>query len=139
MKTNKKYWEILGRNERVLPEGYEERQHFMETLFIIRRLAKKHQRFAEMECNGVGFVRGTTYYAGKIDEYARREYGYSVRSAYTVPGSEETIFTIESNKIETRITALATGIGLVALFQGDPRGFTVRIVTAADLWVDLCF
>lgn len=144
MKKSQKYWEVMGKNERVLPEGYEERQKFLETLFIIRRLALKHHRLAEMDCNGVGYVRGATFYAGNIDDYARREYGYGVKSAYTVPGSEDTIFTIESEKLEARIMALADSVGLVASFQGDPRGYTVKIekpdalANGRGLYVDLC-
>jgi len=143
MRKSPKYWEVMGKNDRVLPEGYEERQKFLGTLFIIRRLAKKHQRLAEMDCNGVGDIRGCTHYAGNIDDYARREYGYGVRSAYTVPGSEDTIFTIESEKLEARIMALADSIGLVASFQGDPRGYTVKIEKPESpdgrgQYVDLC-
>ena len=144
MKKSAKYWEVMGKNNSVLPEGYEERQTFLETLFIIRRLALKHHRLAEMDCNGYGYLKGYSYYAGNIDDYARREYGYSVRSAYTDPKRpEDTVFTIESDKLEIRIVPLADKIGLVVSFQGDPRGRTVKLEKpdvnkGEGQYVDLC-
>lgn len=104
--------------------------NFLYAFDSIRRLARKHHRIAEMDCNGVGYIRGYTYYNGRIDDWARREYGPSVRSAYLntdAVDKEETIFEIESLRIEEKIRAFAKEINATVDFQGDPRGATVKI------------
>ena len=93
----------------------------------IRRLARKHQRLAEMSCNGVGYVKGQMYYNGRIDDYAKRQYGPNVKSAYLDKDCEETIFDNESDKVQDKINALAKPVGLTVEYQGDPRGATVKV------------
>ena len=93
----------------------------------LTRLAKKHHRLAEMACNGEGVIRGVHYYAGAIDDYARRQYGPWVKSAYIK--DDVSIFDIESDKIHDKIINLVHALGdkFEAQFQGDPRGATVRL------------
>ena len=93
----------------------------------LKRLTKKHHRLAEMDCNGEGVIRGVHYYAGAIDDYARRTYGAGVKSAYIK--DDVSIFDIESDKIRDKITNLVHALGdkFEAHFQGDPRGATVRL------------
>ena len=89
----------------------------VETFAKIRRLAKKHHRLAEYDCNGEGVVNGKFY---RLDgEY---------EGAY-LPDGETSIFTAESDKIETKIRKLALSLGLAVEFQGDPRGATVILET----------
>ena len=96
------------------------------TIKAIGRLAKKHNKLAKMECNGAGVIRGQSYFGGRIDDWARREYGHNVKSPYLTDG-ETTIFQFESEKIERKILALIEGTLLTVEFQGDPRGATVRL------------
>ena len=104
---------------------------------VIKRLAKKHHRLAEMDCNGEGWVRGQRYYGGQIDDYAKKEYGYSVKSAYP-DDSEVSVFDKEGEKVEAKITDLVKqlGDGWRVEFQGDPRGNTVKLFYA-DRWVNV--
>jgi hypothetical protein len=134
MEQTRKYYEILGELNGLTPDDYEKRQVWMEVYMAIRSLAKRHHRLAEMDCNGCGRVRGQMYYAGAIDDYAKRAYGSSVKSGY-VGDTEETIFTAESDKIETKIKAIAKSIRLVVEFQGDPRGATVQLKTRKGQYV----
>ena len=126
----------LGRNVRLDSD-------FMGAFDSIRRLARKHHRLAEMSCNGVGYVRGNTYYAGKIDDWSRREYGADIRSAYITTqdwDQDQNIFDSESLKIEVKIKKIAeaafNGLALID-FQGDPRGYTVKMIYAGKDITDL--
>ena len=123
---SRKYFEILGHLDGVAPKRYDERQRWMAAYMRIRRLAKKHHRLAEMDCNGEGYINGQRYYGGTIDDWAKRQYGASVRSSYAAD-SEDSIFALESDKIEKKIEGLAESIGLFVFFQGDPRGGTVTL------------
>ena len=137
MGITKKYFEVLGRNHDVTPPDYEARQVFMAALLQIRRLAKRHHRLAEMDCNGEGVIRGVHYYNGAIDDYARREYGHGVKSAYLK--DEVTVFDVESDKIQAKILKIAETVpALVVTFQGEPRGNTVKLETKDGRWIDLC-
>lgn len=103
----------------------------IQRLKSIRRLTKKHDSLAVMDCNGFGFIRGQAYYNGSIDDYAKRTYGAGVKSAY-IKG-EETIFDKESHKVTEKISAQLklisadTCLTWTAEYQGDPRGATVRL------------
>lgn len=105
----------------------QEWNNVINTYLTIRRLAKKHHRLAEMDCNGAGYVKGQAYYAGTIDDYAKRQYGNNVKSAYVIPQQEYTVFQIESDIIEDKIKALCAKVGFEVEFQGDPRGNTVKL------------
>lgn len=112
---------------------------FMSDFDSIRRLARKHHRLQEMECNGYGYTNGYTYYTGAIDEWAKKQYGSFVRSAYTNPKRpEDTVFTLQTEIIEAKIKALAVSLNAVIEFQHDPRGATVRItIDGRDLTANL--
>ncbi len=101
----------------------------------ISRLARKHHKQAENDCNGVGYVKGQVYYTGNIDDFAKKTYGYNVKDAYLTKDCEETIFNLESNKIESKINGLIlenigktkSASAFKVEFQGDPRGNTVKL------------
>lgn len=84
----------------------------------LRRLANKHHRIAEMDCNGVGIIRGQAYTTGQGGAFHK--------SAY-LPDGETTIFTAESDKVEAKIQGICDRLGLRVEFQGDPRGYTVKV------------
>lgn len=121
--------------------GWNNQKHenCVAVLLTIRRLAKKHHRLAEMECNGEGIIRGVHYYNGTIDDYARSIYGQGVRSAFV--GEENNVFDLEAEKIAEKIEALIKqlpGNGWRVEFQGDPRGCTVRVFYA-ERYIDVNF
>ncbi|MFA6071394.1 MAG: hypothetical protein WC810_22690 [Janthinobacterium sp.] len=62
----------------------------------IKRLAKKHQALAVMDCNGVGVIRGVCYYNGMIGNYVRKQYGQGVQSAYIDPNDPDCITIFDS-------------------------------------------
>lgn len=81
-----------------------------------------------MSCNGKGWVNGRHYYAGAIDEYVKKQYGSNIRSAYTNPADPDTtVFDVETEKIEEKIRVIAAAAGITTDFQGDPRGYTVKL------------
>lgn len=99
----------------------------IDGLISIRRLARKHNRLAEMDCNGEGVIRGVHYYSGGIDDYAKRTYGNGVKSAYTTTDPNKTIFEIEGEKVEGKIKKICESVGFDVEFQGDPRGYTTKL------------
>ena len=110
----------------------------MKTLLSLRRLAKKHHRLAEMDCNGEGVIRGVHYYNGTIDDYARREYGQGVQSAYIKDDAKErTVFDVEDDKLRLKIEKLCKIIGLTVEFQGDPRGYTCKFYDETKRFLDI--
>lgn len=117
------YFDTILRLANHLPDEAEKRQQWITQYFKIRRLAKKHHRLAKMDCNGEGVLRGYTYTRGNVEGKDRWKI-----SAYLRDG-ETTIFTAESDKVEAKISELALSIGLLASFQGDPRGNTVKLET----------
>lgn len=96
----------------------------------IARLSKKHQRQCENSCNGQGVVNGQIYYNGSIDDYAKRTYGYNVKSAYV--NDDESIFDVEAGKIEDKINRLIKDTRFKVEYQGDPRGYTVKLYYEGD-------
>lgn len=121
-------------------------EQFVLNLLTIRRLARKHHRLAEMDCNGEGVIRGVHYYGGTIDDYARRQYGYGVKSAYVK--DDVSVFNVESDKVSDKIKALIEKLPYDAMkgqlypwkveFQGDPRGNTVKLFYI-DRYIDINF
>lgn len=112
----------------------------------IARLALKHQRQCVNSCNGEGFVNGQHYYNGAIDDYARRTYGQSTKSAY-IDDSEVMIFDQEAEKIEEKINKIIYQFNMdkyalwrvkpfTVEYQGDPRGATVKLYYEGD-YIDL--
>jgi len=88
----------------------------------ISRLAHKHHRQCENDCNGEGFVNGKFY---RCDG--------STPGAY-MADNETTIFVKEINTIENRINKLIDKNdvhpiikGWKVEFQHDPRGATVKL------------
>lgn len=89
------------------------------------RLSKKHQQQGINDCNGTGCVKGQIYYSGQIDDYAKNRYGFSVKSAYI--NGDLSIFEQEQSRIEDKINTLIKGTRFKVEYQGDPRGYTVRL------------
>lgn len=96
----------------------------MPSLMTLRRLARKHHRLAEMECNGEGRVKGIYY---RLDG--------STPGAYV--SEDVSIFSAESDKVEVKIKKIAEKIGLTVEFQGDPRGYTVKFYDQQKRFVDV--
>lgn len=96
----------------------------MPSLMTLRRLARKHHRLAEMECNGEGCVKGIYY---RLDG--------STPGAYV--SEDVSIFSAESDKVEVKIKKIAEKIGLTVEFQGDPRGYTVKFYDQQKRFVDV--
>ena len=124
------YFEFWDRSGLTL-DG-EQEEVFVSALSSLRRLAPKLHRQCENECNGVGWVRGTKYYAGNIDGYVVREHGSFVKSAYTLESDYQTgenVFSREIDRIEGKIKDLVeffpqtTNIEI----QHDPRGWEVKM------------
>ena len=97
----------------------------------IARLSKKHQRQSVNSCNGYGIVNGQMYYGGQIDDYAKRTYGYGVKSSY-LDNCEESVFDKEISKIEDKINLLVKDTRFTVEYQGDPRGWTVKLFYEKD-------
>ena len=98
----------------------------------IARLSKQHQKQATNSCNGYGIVKGQMYYGGQIDDYAKREYGYNVKSSYLDKDCEESIFDKEMGNIEDKINKLIENTKFTVEYQGDPRGWTVKLFYDKD-------
>ena len=114
MTTNRKYWEILGKLNGRTPENYDERQEFMSAVMSIRRMERKSQRLSEYACNGEGYVNGKFY---RLDG--------STPGAYI--SDDVSVFDAALDKVQAKIRAIAEPVGLTVEFQGDPRGYTVRV------------
>jgi len=114
MATNRKYYEILGKLNGRTPEDYDKRQEFMAAIMSVRRLERKSQRLNEYECNGEGYFGGKFY---RLDG--------STPGAYV--SEDVSVFDAALDKVQAKIRAIAEPVGLAVEFQGDPRGYTVRV------------
>ena len=108
----------------------------------VKNLAKQHRRMCENDCNGAGYIpRKGMFYNGKIDAYARKQYGANVQSSYR-KDSDDTVWDEELKKIEHKINYALNDFGWIdRSFQYDPRGATVKIWIPGPgksaYWVDL--
>lgn len=144
MKQTKTYFQMVQnliraglRNTSLGETGIIEGEAIIANCLMIRRLAKKHHRLAEMSCNGYGYVNGQSYYNGTIDDYARREYGYNVKSAYVEDDVD--VFDVESERVQKKIADIVNfklGKDWHVEFQGDPRGNTVKLFFK-DRYIDI--
>lgn len=91
----------------------------------LKMWSKQHQKFCVYRCNGVGVIKGKTYFSGAIDDYARHQYGNNVENANI--NDDENIFDIEADKVLSKIEKLIKNTKFTIKTQGDPRGETVRI------------
>lgn len=106
--------------------AYDEAWELMKELMTVRRLAKKHHRLAEMACNGEGFIRGQ-FYSCDSDRG---------NTAMITTDPDVYVWDVESDKVEAKIKAIADRIGLRVEFQGDPRGYTVKVFKG-DRFLDI--
>lgn len=109
---------------------YNQALEILPTLLTLRRLANKQHKLAEMDCNGEGVVRGRFYSCSPYHSLK------SAASAYLDKDGEKTIFTAESNKVEAKIQGICDRLGLRVEFQGDPRGYTVKVFKG-DRFLDI--
>lgn len=91
-----------------------------EAVFKIAKLARKHQKMQEMNCNGYGWMGGTFYTTGLVLEAAL------IKKVSAYIADDVTVFDVEAARLEKVIVRLA-GSEFAAEFQGDPRGATVRL------------
>jgi len=107
-----------------------------EVIRKVKRLYHKQHRQCENACNGYGYVKGQVYYLGTIDDYAHKTYGYNVKSGYI--SDDVNVFDEESQRLEEKINKIVYQFNhdKYALwrvkpfrveFQGDPRGYTVKL------------
>ena len=117
----------LGTKQLLLRHGLINQEGKIRSL---RRLIPKLHRQYENVCNGVGYVptRGL-FYMGKIDDDVKKRYGADVQSAYLINGNEGTVFDIEAESLEEKITKVVDSMGpeCIVAFQDDPRGREVRL------------
>ena len=114
--------ESLGKNDflkcNVTGASWNNDKHnnFVNDLLTLRRLILKHHRIAEMSCNGEGSIRGT-FYSWDNSRFAKSP----------AISDDLNVFDVESDKVETKIKAITERLGLRCEFQGDPRGYTVKV------------
>lgn len=85
----------------------------------IKRLMTQHTRLAEYDCNGEGWVRGKKYRTDSENAYVN---------------ANITIFYAEMKKIEQKIRSMLKGKRSFSVeFQGDPRGWTVKLFYGKDM------
>jgi hypothetical protein len=125
MKTSAKLYEIWGNLE---SRNIDANRGDVENILKIRRLALRHHRLAEMDCNGEGVVNGKFY---RCDG--------SIPSSY-LPDGETTVFTAASDKLELKMKILCDFIQNATIeFQGDPRGATVQMTVDGHSITDLLY
>lgn len=103
-----------------------------ELALKLLRLASRHQKLAEMDCNGYGTINGQTYYNGPID--ARQEFGHLVKSAYINENKDETIFDIESERVvdQAKKTINHNMVKSLKDRPNEPLSSNFRIETQGD-------
>jgi len=93
----------------------------MDIIKRVGRLARKHHRQAENDCNGEGYIKGEFYRCDNEKAYI----------------NDETVFYLEGLKIANKIRAIVNNTEKFTVeFQGDPRGNTVKLDYEGD-FVDL--
>ena len=103
-------------------KGYVEKH---EAVKKIVRIAKKHHRQAENCCNGRGWLNGKFYTLAALDAYELKQYPYAI-SGYLDGKNDRTFFCLAMDKYEFQIKTLLPK-GFTVEFQGDPRGYTVKL------------
>lgn len=109
MATTKERTEFVAHLCKALPE---QPAHIVAAAaLLLLRHARTHGNIAEAQCNGPGdYVNRIPYpEAGAI--YARHEAWCEKRE----------------QQVEARICAICKPLGIVPDFQGDPRGYTVKL------------
>lgn len=111
---NKLYFQILGAIITRTGKSFPCKTEDIEALMQVRKLAFKHHRQAENDCNGEGYIPRKGFF--KCDSPS----GY-------LPDHETTVFLAEMDKIESKINSLLAKTPFFAKYQGDPRGYTVKV------------
>ena len=86
---------------------------------LILRHAKTHGRLAEMSCNGHPIQ-------GRCPPVGCDMVAYNAR-VNKLQNEWDVYIEKREGQIEKRIATLASELGIVANFGGDPRGFTVKL------------
>lgn len=81
---------------------------------LLLRHGKTYARLQEMNCNGVG-----TWFNESNESFSRRQAAFEKRLEK------------QESQIESRIRAIASGLGFGVIFSGDPRGATVKITVSS--------
>ena len=99
----------------------------------VARLAKKHHRQCENDCNGAGFLKGVHYTTAF---QPKEEHNGVIKSAYV--NEDITIFDREIERLETLIDKLLfeRSADFKVEFQRDPRGATVKLTLNGN-WIPL--
>ena len=102
----------------------------------VLRHASTLQRIAELECSSEAADRDRVPCPADAADCLCRDYG----SFYTVPGlgvlpdrmGHGTVprIMVQGKRLEKRLFALLSQHGMTAHFQGDPRGYVVKVVTS---------
>lgn len=90
----------------------------------IQKLARKHRRMCEMDCNGEGWIKGNFYRCDSVNGFIDGD-------------NEKTVFLAEIESIEEKIETLIKNSAFTVEFQRDPRGSTVRLKyenDTVDIW-----
>lgn len=96
----------------------------MDVIKQVRRLARKHNRQCENNCNGDGYIKGSYYRLDNDKAYIKEDYN---------------VFDQEIDRIERRILYILNplvNLKWKITFQHDPRGNTVKLFYDGD-YVDL--
>jgi hypothetical protein len=85
---------------------------FINAIMALRRIAPKLHRQCENDCNGEGYIPKKGFF--RCDN----------PSAYI---GDDTVFTAETERLVKTAQAICTKRGWVCEFQGDPRGWELKI------------
>lgn len=109
MRRTQKQWAILGQLVKIGINPTDEQETALQA---IRRLSRKHHRQCENQCNGEGVVKGWFRRCDSPNGYVREDYSY---------------FDQEIDRLEEKMKTIAGKNDIDIEFQGDPRGYTVRV------------
>lgn len=119
---NKRFYTIKGYLDFV--SGKNISMENVELYITLSKLAKQHQLQSVNDCNGKGYVPRKGYFSFVAEGI--------YKSAYLTEDCETNIFLEECYKIEEKIRELTKNSIFNVEFQGDPRGYTVKLSFKGD-------
>lgn len=117
MSNSKRRQEFIDQLIKSIPDKPADLVEKNARLFL--RHAKTHSRLAEMSCNGHPIQ-------GRCPPVGCDMVAYNAR-VNKLQNEWDAYIEKREGQIEKRITTLASELGIVANFGGDPRGFTVKL------------